>query len=453
VLALAGCGTSSNTGPGPGQVGYVRGFLGQVAADDPRAALVARDVLSTGGNAADAAVAAGFALGVSLPSRAGLGGGGACLIFQPQRNITEAVLFPAGARSMVSAGADRPAAVPLMARGLFALHTRGGRLPFEQLITPAEQSARFGIEVSRALAADLAVAGVPLAADPWARLVFATPDGQPLAEGARLLQPDLASTLASLRTAGVGDMYQGVLARRIENASRPAGGMLTIAELRAAVPVVAEPLTTPGPSTGDSIAWLPTAGGVGAAATFRALPGAGAAEAGLGAARALRSGGGDPAAVLASAPVAGGGAFTPLPASTGLLVVDREGMAVTCAFSMNNLFGTGRMAQGLGFLFAAAPGTGRIEPPLLSAAIVTNTALRGFRAASVGTGQTGAPMGAAAPLAAALGGATATEALRSLPDPARGLLASCPRYVPGVPEQCTAAADPRGFGVALGTLD
>src|SRR5690349_7768473 len=78
---LAGCDTISSAGEsvfgastGPGTPGYVSGFLGGVAADEPEAALVGREVLSAGGTAADAAAAIGLAMSVTLPSRAGLGG-------------------------------------------------------------------------------------------------------------------------------------------------------------------------------------------------------------------------------------------------------------------------------------------------------------------------------------------------------------------------------------------
>ena len=84
-------------------------------------------------------------------------------------------------------GGDRPAAAPMLARGLFALHARYGRRPFESLVSPAEQLARFGAPVSRAFARDLAVVAGPLAGDPEAAGIF-LPSGRAPAEGDMLMQ-------------------------------------------------------------------------------------------------------------------------------------------------------------------------------------------------------------------------------------------------------------------------
>ena len=135
------------SGPGS-QVRRISGFLGGVAADEPTAALAGREVLAIGGNAADAAVAIGFTLSVTYPSRASLGAGGACLAYSPAKTgagggVPEAILFTSVPPKAALPRTDRPAAVPMLARGLFTLHARYGRRPFETLIAPAEQIAPF----------------------------------------------------------------------------------------------------------------------------------------------------------------------------------------------------------------------------------------------------------------------------------------------------------------------
>lgn len=431
LLALAGCGTARNllapTPPVPeGTPGFVQGFLGGVAAEEPQAAAVARTVLSGGGNAADAAVAAAFAMSHTLPSRVGLGGGGACLVFDARRNVTEAVVFLPGAR--MSPAGDRPAAVPMLARGLFALHTRiGGGRPFEELVAPGEQLARFGAPMSRALHQDLTAVRGPLFADAEARANFGTPDGQVIPVGASFRNPALSATLAQLRTAGVGDLHQGNLARRLEEMSGAAGGgAFTLAELRPALPRVVDPVVIEGRG-GDRIAFLPAEADGGRAAAAEAF-------------RALAAG-------QAPAPQPG-----PLPASAGLMVYDRNGNAVSCAFTLNNLFGTGRTMPGMGFLLGAAPRADRTPP--LSAAIGWSPGLRAFRMAAAGSGQGAAPLAVAAPVhAIMMQGAAPAATLAAVPDPGRVQLGACARYLPGLEGACTTLTDPRGAGVALGATD
>ena len=438
---------------GPTSTGPERisGFIGASVADEPQAALAGREVLALGGSAADAAVAVGMTLAVTLPSRAGLGSGGACVVYDPRRDgpgagSPEVVMFTAPAASGVAGGADRPAAVPMLARGLFALHARYGTKSFESLLSPAETLARFGVPASRALVRDLALVAGPLSMDPNARAVF-LPGGQPLGEGGSLQQPDLGATISVLRTTGVGDLYQGVLGRKLETASRLAGGPLSLAELRAALPRTGPPLTVR--AGRDMVAFLPPPadGGLGAAAAFQVLQEnpadvSAAQSRAVGTVLRWRSGGGAAEAVLASG--ASGGTLPNLPASTSFTTLDRKGAAVSCALTMGNLFGTGRIAPGTGILLAASPSTAGV--PLLAAAIAWNVNVRGFRAAVGGSGQEGAALAVAVGMNNALRSVAAMPA--AVPEPGRANAIACSRYLPDSDGTCSWATDPRGFGLA-----
>jgi gamma-glutamyltranspeptidase/glutathione hydrolase len=451
AVTLSGCGTVGAVkrtifGAEPKGPKILTGFIGGAVADEPRAALAARQVLATGGNAADAAVALGFMLSVTLPSRASLGGGGACLAYQPRTSspnggVPEAVMFLPGAPA--SAAGDRPAAVPMLVRGLYLLSARYGTQDFATLIAPAEQAARFGIPVSRALAQDLAPVAGPLTSDPLTQPVFA-PNGTPLTEGGTLLQTDLASTLAQIRSVGAGDMYQGLLAHRLVEATSAAGGPVSVDDLRLSRPALTPPITRD--AGGDLVAFLPLPadGGLAAAAAFQVLqhdPAASqaAGEASEAAAARFRAQGGSTDALLAlSGPAP---ALPLLPASTNFAVLDSKGGAVACALTNNNLFGTGRIAPGTGILLAASPAA---KPaPLLSASLAWSESRHAFRAAVGSSGQNAAGLAAAFAMTQALVGGAAPA-----PEPGRANTINCPGYVPGEPQACRFTADPRMAGLA-----
>ena len=409
ALALPGCSAvssvksavlgGSSTGPK-----IESGFIGGSAADEPRAALAARDVLATGGNAADAAVAAAFMLSVTLPSRASLGSSGACLAYKPGDASPQAILFtstPGGT------GGDRPAAVPMLARGLFLLNERYGSRDFGSLITPAETAAREGVPASTALVRDINDVAAPLLADPGAAAVFA-PTGSPLAVGDTLIQPDLGAMLGQIREFGVSDLYGGALGASLMAAVQSAGGgALSVDSMREALPTVVAPITLQ--QGQNTVAFIPGDGGAAASA-------------------ALASGATVPAQLL--------------PASASLVVVDGKGDVVGCSFSMNNLFGTGRIAPNTGIVLGASPA--HKPNPLISVAIAWSPTLNAFRAVAAGTGQTAAPIAAAAAISAALSGSTSP----TVPEPGRYNVASCDQYLPGNNKSCHFATDPRGAGLA-----
>jgi gamma-glutamyltranspeptidase/glutathione hydrolase len=442
---------AANPGPQPGQVGSVRGFLGGVVADEPLAALAGRDVLSSGANAMDAAAAVMTTLWVTYPSRAGLGGGGACLVYFASRRgpgggAPEAVLFPPQPSGL---GGERPIAVPMAARGLFLMHARYGSRPLETHLAAAEQMARFGVNVSRALLSDLRVVGGALLADPGARGMFA-PNGMPLGEGDTLRLPELAATLSALRVSGVGDLYQGALARRIEATSPRIGGPLGLDRLRSALPQLTAPLRVP---VGLDVAAFPPPpvdGGLAAAAAFKGLltaPNdvAGADARAQASAATWRAGGVNAQAVL-DGQISGGIGLPSLPASTGFVVLDKDGNAVSCALTMNNLFGTGRVIPDVGILAAASPDA--VPPPLLAAAIVWNENLNAFRAAVAGSGQAGAATAVAVALSNTLRAQQPMPA--AVPEPGRANVIACGRYLPSESASCGQARDPRSLGLAVG---
>lgn len=438
ALALAGCGGPEKP---VGSVGYVKGFGGLVAADEPRAVLVARDVLSAGGTVADAAIALYFTLAVTQPSTASLGGGGVCVIHTGDRKTakTEVVDFLSPPSAMAASMAT-PTAVPGAVRGLFALHAKHGRLRWEQLLAEPERLARFGAPVSRAFAVDLAKAAPLLARDSEARRLFFRPDGRVLAEGDTLQQTDLAVAIGRIRRAP-GDFYAGPMAREMAQRAQAAGLSLTVEDLRDYRPQFRAPVAV---KMGLETAYFAPPPAIASGATAEIT-------------RMMVERPAERSAILTQASAQAASAPAVMP-GTGFVIMDSEGAALACGLSTQGVFGNGRILPGSGIVMAAAPGING-GPPAVAPLLLINHNVNEVRFAGTATGGGEAPMVMAATLmAVAVDGSRLDEAVRrpapatatpqSVFAPTRVNALACSSGAPGF-ATCRAATDPNGHGLAV----
>jgi len=259
---------------------------GAVAAAHPAASEAGAAVLREGGNAADAAVAAAFALAVAEPQSSGIGGGGLALVYLAREDRVVAIDFretaPAAARPgmFVVDGKPDPAlsrcgglavAVPGAVKGYAEIARRFGTRPLPALVAPAVKLARDGVVVGRLWHRGVKAARDCLAKDPAAAAIF-LPGGALPVPGSRIVQADLAATLRTLGRDPEA-FYRGPLARRIAAAVQARGGVLTEADLAAYRTREREPLW--GEFRGHRVAGFPppSAGGAIVLGLLRALEG------------------------------------------------------------------------------------------------------------------------------------------------------------------------------------
>ncbi len=423
-LALAAC---SSPAPQVGEIGAVEGFLGAAITEEPRAALIARDALSAGGTAADAATAAYFAMTVTYPVAVGLGGGGVCLYYDHRTNKTETLDFRAG-----RAAAGGLIAVPGALRGMALLHSRYGRLPWAQLVAPAETLARFGHQISRAFARRLGPQAERLKKNSAAADIFLRADGQPLMEAETVKQVALASTLTRIRTKGVSDLYGGQAGRQMLQTSVDHGGKVTMGELRKFRAKWRETVARP---IGNHILHHPQLG-----------QNAGKAE-------RLTD-------LMAKAPASAIQVFDPAELSgrvdrgeAAVVVGDSFGSSAACVFQMNGAFGSGVLVPNTGTFLAQGPvegsfGDSGYPMPLLG---VNENINQTVMAVAGSGGPHGALSGAAISLGVMDKDQPLNAAMAALDAAKAGGLVQalwCPGGIRRTPKSCQFATDPRAFGLA-----
>jgi gamma-glutamyltranspeptidase / glutathione hydrolase len=394
-----------------------------VVAQEPLAADVGRRVLMDGGNAVDAAVAIGLALAVTHPSAGNLGGGGFMLVrlangkttfvdfreAAPEKATRDMYLDAQGNPTKDSIFGWRSAGTPGSVAGFDFAHKKFGSKPWAELVVPALKLARDGFSVSQSLADSFTSSQKMLAADPESKRIFLR-DGAPYKAGETFKQPELADTLARIAQGGAKQFYEGETARRLAAAMAAHGGLVSARDLTAYKVMERAPLEGNYKQFHIITAPPPSAGGVGVLQMLGILDGTNYGSDGPNSTKAVHYEAeamrrfyadrseylGDPQfynvpvkSLLAADYLAWRrrtiDPHHPTPSeyigpglrrteaahvswfesseTTHYNVVDSKGNAVAVTYTLNNSFGNGITAPGLGFLlndemddFAAKPG-------------------------------------------------------------------------------------------------
>ncbi len=199
------------------------------------------DVLKSGGNAVDAAVAVGYALAVVYPTAGNLGGGGFMTIrmkdgkttfldFRERAPLaaTKTMYLDAKGDIVPRASLDGYLAVgtPGSVMGFETAREKYGTRKREELIAPALKYAKEGFTLEQGDAASFASGAKRLAKDDEAAKIFLKTGGSPYVSGEKLVQPDLAAVLQSISEKGPDAFYKGAPAEAIVKASQAKGGIL-----------------------------------------------------------------------------------------------------------------------------------------------------------------------------------------------------------------------------------
>ena len=251
----------------------VYGRRAMLVAVEEHAVDVGVDVLRSGGNAIDAAVAVGFVLAVTHPFAGNIGGGGFMLIHladgrttfidfrekAPAKASHDMYLDASGKLTEESMVGWRSVGVPGTVRGLELAHRKYGHKPWAELLRPAISLATSGFPVSHAQLESWKYYASSLSRFPESKRIFLK-DGAYYDWQETFKQPELARTLDRIARVGAADFYEGETAHLLATAMAKNGGLITLADLHDYQAVERTPLegnykgyhiiTSPPPSSG-----------------------------------------------------------------------------------------------------------------------------------------------------------------------------------------------------------
>ena len=211
-----------------------------IAIPDKYGAKISQDILNKGGNAIDAAIAAGFSLAVTFIDAGNIGGGG----FMTIKMDNEVAFLDYREKAPLAAHKDmyldqdgnvienstliggQAAGVPGTVAGFWKAHQRFGKLPWKDLIEPAISLAEEGFLPAKILVDDIQNSLT------WFgdKTNFQTYFGS-IKVNEKFKQPELAKTLKRIAEYGADDFYHGKTADLIVEQMITSNGLITKKDL------------------------------------------------------------------------------------------------------------------------------------------------------------------------------------------------------------------------------
>jgi len=227
------------------------------ATSQPLATHTALDVMRSGGNALDAAIAAAAVLGVVEPYSTSIGGD--CFLFYhdaasdrlnalngsgwaPLAATPEAYV-ERGCKDAVPKTGILSVSVPGAVDAWCTANQKFGRVEFSRLLQPAIDFAQEGFAVAPVVSANWQRSVNRLSATPDAARTYLRDGNAPVA-GSLFRQPELASTLKLIAEGGRDAFYQGSIAERIVKFSDSLNGLLSVADFAEFRSQWVEPIST-----------------------------------------------------------------------------------------------------------------------------------------------------------------------------------------------------------------
>ncbi|WP_173918276.1 gamma-glutamyltransferase family protein [Halobacillus sp. Marseille-Q1614] len=188
-------------------------FVYGVSALHPLAVEAGMEVLNNGGNAAEAAIAVSFTLGVVEPYGSGIGGGGQMIVHEPGK---KAMTYDYREAAPVSGSwPERGVAIPGFVKGMEALYEDyGENVEWESLLDQAITYGEEGFSVGRIFNEQIQSSNRYLQMPPEQRELY-YPQGQPIPMNETLVQKELAETLKVIQQQGADGFYGGELGAQL----------------------------------------------------------------------------------------------------------------------------------------------------------------------------------------------------------------------------------------------